>query len=329
MNPCPTDLLQYCETVLPFPVFRHILEYTGRLRSFSKKAQQSLQSHFEHRICHKCGEYLDFPMKRLKTLNKKRRARHLACKQPKFIKESIFKYHRMDVYITDILDIHFLESLPYSGIAPTKCPILIRMKKARPKFWSDMVFKENRSMIFKTLFYPMEIRDQSFGDIMTLQYEDFIVLPELFFGANDQILYNLQNIRNDELIYNDFNYNYNFKSHPIVNILVFIFQNITNLTYNPEYCQVMEELIRTIPIKYSNVKLQLLKKLNLNHVAILNHKWMKEILLEFPELLENMKDDIITDFFTHNRNWFLSVLCLKRPITFKYISFYYKDGFQE
>ena len=63
----------------------------------------------------------------------------------------------------------------------------------------------------------------------------------------------------------------------------------------------------------------------MNYVAILNPEWMKEILLEFPELLENMKEDIISDFFTHNRHWFLSVLCVKRPITFKYISFHFTD----
>lgn len=313
------DCLIYFETSLPFPVFRHILDYLGKC-SFSNTTRQSLQSHFQHRICHKCGEYLDFPLKRLKTSNKKRRARHLTCRSRKFMNDSIFKSQRVDVHITDIFDPAFLESRPYTGMTPTECPILIRTKKKCPKFWSTMIFTENHEnhrMISKCFFYPLEIRNRLCGNIMALEDDDFMVLSKGRSGTNHhQILRN----NDDQLIYRDVNVH--FQSHSIVDILEFFFQNIKRMDYKPEYFEIFEEIIQISP---SNVVRQLLKKININHVAVLNHAWMKNILLEFPELLQTMKDEIITDFYNHHRKWFLSVLCVKRPITFKYISFQYMD----
>lgn len=263
-------------------------------------ARHNLQSHFEDRMCGKCGEYMDYPFHRLTAPNRKRRPRHLTCRTPKYHIVSGVKHYRLDVSINDIFDPVFLNTGPFTGMTPRKCPLLIKTKRRCPIFWTEMVFHQNRTRregeVSKCIFCPVEMCMLPEDGLVSLQDEEFTI-----FGWD----------RSNE------------DRHHIVHILWFLFGNVTGLTYNAYHCHTYESLIRDIPERYSLVKLGLIRTFNINSIAVLNHRWMREILLEFPEILVDMQDDIITDFFIHNRHWFLSVLCPKRPVTLKYISLYY------
>lgn len=291
----PMDWLHKCEEILPFPVFRHIMDYS-RKHTFSKAARHNLQTHFKDRMCGKCGEYMDYPLHRLKATNKKRRPRHLTCRTPKYQIVSGVKHYRLDVNVTDIFNPIFLNTGPFTGMTPRKCPVLIKTKRECPIFWTEMVFHQNsvRRDVSKCVFYPVEMS----------------ILPE------------------DGVVSSNWDKSRQGRHHiaRIADILWFLFGNMTGLTYNAYHCRIYERLIREIPERHSLIKLRLIRTFNINSIAILNHRWMREILLEFPEVLNDMQDDIITDFFIHNRHWFLSVLCPKRPVTLKYITLYFSTS---
>jgi hypothetical protein len=289
---------------------------------FSKLAVNQLRLHFENRICHNCGEYLDFPTERLKRSNKKRRPRHLSCQKPK---SDMPRYHHVHIYASHIFSPRFIQTIPFSGVIISTCPILLRVKQKFPLFWSEFSIRESvTSRKIHSIHFPLrEWRDFPYG-VLSLEEEDFVVLPFLCQGEPLQILQFIDSRSKDEL--EELALQYGFQSHTLNHVLQFMLQRVDSIQYDRQDCAVIEDVIRNLICpKDSLTKLALLKKLDMNHLAVSYYDWFKEILLEFPEFLTDLEENILMQFFNHNRRWFLTTLCRKRPIVYKYITFEYQD----
>lgn len=301
------ELLQYCHYNLPFPILRQILDFAQIKPKFSKTAKKKLNTHFHNRFCQCCGEYLDFPTHRL-YYTKKSPPRHVQCKTLKYrrVKERFYKANiRLDQFVSSEI-IHRRYNV--------SCPIMIKLKSQR--FFSEIEFIVKNNVIKRFDFYPVDM--MYFHDPMIIEKTDFVVLPNLYNNNIDyQTILSEINIRDaDSMV---FHAQSCINHHTVSTILTHLLQNNRIFPFDPYQCELVEDIIRSE--ENFLLKKIMLSRMDMNGITIFHPEWMKEILMEYPEYIDNIKETILNDFFHQNYKWFFSKLCVYQPSIFKYIHF--------
>lgn len=317
-------MLEEMQRRLPFALVRHILDYICILPKFSIISKNTLIHHFQKRICHKCGEYLDFPSARLGNKRDKR-PRHLTCRSPKFesVQHNHHYYYRCEVPSSAIFHPEYLQTAPFSGVISGETSILLRLHKSTPLFWNEIYAKEclEKKLVRRFFFRPLELRRYPYS-LYTLEMEDFIVIPSfLRKESTSYIGYYLNN-----MIWRDDSMGHFMTTKSLLNKfklshLVFdMLEKVSMIWYDRHYCGILEYVIRNCQNDERFFKYELLKRFDLDSMAVQNISWLRQILFEFPQLLDKMSEEAIQTFFDRNRRWFLSKLCPLRPCVYQYIT---------
>lgn len=284
------EVLQYCDNNLPGPLLRHVLDFAQILPKFSKTCKQKLRRHFKNRMCQYCGEYLDFPIDRL--YQSENRPSHIKCKQIKYQRKKE-RFLRTEVYLDEFICPDYVQDytdFTWRFIRPrfnTPCSIIIKSSASR--FSSEISFYVKHNVIRDFSFYPKDSTYIS-DNPLKLHSMDFTIE--------------------------------NSQSSSISSILKFLLQNNRIVPYQFHFSSLLENIIRSETD--INIKRDMVYRLDIHGIANSNYKWTKELLLEFPEIIEKIPEKVLNVFFHKNYTWFLSELCTRRPCIFKYISFQHK-----
>lgn len=298
---------------LPFSIYMYILEYCRVVPKMTPKMQEKICNHFKSRMCSKCGEYLDYPNHRLR---RKHAPKHVMCKYFKYQTIPLYKYIRFEVNSSDVIKDDFVY---YEGRV-SNCPILMKVKKKRPLFWTRFKFQisDHNLYLQEMKMVRRSLRTNFKKKVLKLYKEDISVICLLPICNTDRIL---DIITNDDLVEYISHHHSNYSN--IGHLLFYMLRNCRDIIYDPEYCKTIEIIIRDLKSQW---KATLINKFNIDSIAYLNTQWFKEILLEFPQFINRLSDEMLQRFFTQNRRWFMSILCVKRPTIYKYISFDYRES---
>lgn len=310
-------MLEEMQGRLPFALVRHILDYICILPKFSIISKTSLINHFHKRICHKCGEYLDFPSARLGN-KRDRRPRHLTCRSPKFkcVSRAHHYFYRCEVPSSAIFVPEYLQTAPFSGVISGETSILLRVHKSTPLFWNEIYAKEclDKKLVRRFFFQPLELRCYPYS-LYALEMEDFIVIPSFLRKESTPDICNYLNDNSQSLkrflVLNKFK---------LSNLVYEMLEKVSMIWYDRHYCGMLENVIRNCQSDERFFKYELLKKFDLDSMAVRNISWLRQILFEFPQLLDIMSEEAIQTFFDRNRRWFISKLCRLRPCVYQYIT---------
>lgn len=331
--PLDTDLLSdssvpfihYAFTKVSFPVFRHILDYAPILPKIKQQARIKMNLHYKDRVCETCGEFLDFPVYRLRRYrNDNSRARHTACRRRARFHESSTRqrqerFCRIDVYLTDFIDSDFLEeTLPIIGNYNAPCPILVRTRE--PLFMNSIVLRPRDQGISNIFFFPVYLRDKPYG-VKDLGRMDILCLPELYptHYSNASILQEI----GWTMCKKKWESSNKWRRGDLARILDSLLCANRRFVYDRWECIEIETIIRGC--KDEKMKKRMIGRLHLESVSATHPRWFKEMLLQSPGILDRVSEKAIERFVKKHFRWFLTVLCYHRPSVFKFVSVGYSD----
>lgn len=273
---------------LPFPIYRHIIDYTGTFPKWDVEEYELLKRHFEKKYCRRCGEYIN-----MEKIGKKEPIHiHGRYEKHRYNNEIDYMYHYHYHYLSlysFCLQLNCRVSHTFRFVL---CPLLFYSKQKRHYYQimnnDEIDIEQMKNMTIVNMF-----RNDEFSIVYRYKYslEQYI---HDYKKSNicDVILYYM----NDEL-YDE--------------IKTGLSKNSLSYMY---YC------FYKIFVKNNRVN-DFFLIINYDIIFGASKNYVAKILLtkHYDIILENASEDVLNDFIRRNQKWFRRFM-KEYPQIFEYIT---------
>lgn len=300
---------------LPFPLFRLIVESIGILPKLHTKVFMSLKEHFKDHYCKRCGEY--------KTSRQFHSGKiyHLSCRQqwytPDYENTKYYHFRKLSIY-----------SLLYSMDDSwrhfvVRCPVVFYSKQPTNYYKLDICTDESKlSLRGGAWVYYQYKKNVAIGNIYS--NSKFTIIPELFsrelhlsykrpLGLG--IIQLMSGITKLDVMKR-------FKIHTKLELLHWLLRispTVMQHLQTYEY-SLLRRFLKQLP---RDLRFRCIVSLEPNRLIRQQNTWIRDLLMDFPQILDVLNESNIQYFFKKHKKWFLRYLSV-RPTALNYVSLVYQ-----
>lgn len=320
-------VLERAHTSLPFPVFRHIVDFMGLLPTMDTRASTSLSAHFGKYYCRRCGEYIT--ARRSSSRMKRRGPFHLACREKWFTppERRLKNYHISHISLSRVIN----ERPRHWYHDQIHCPVVFYSRQPRncyrfiiPKTmqqpssrWTliEQLFRDSSDVKF---MYTTNHLIHDIGPHSKFSAVPDMYLPELRLYMNyptllerrlDMIMASVSRTDMMEKFYPS-------SRQSVFEWMVYLKPDAFRWA-DPKIYRSMYPYVKRMS---SSLRLQLTLYITPRRIMFHDKKWFQDILMDFPEVLADMTERDIRRFFRGNRAWFCDYYVHKQPRALHYIT---------
>lgn len=326
MNEHSTVLLERAHEHLPFPIFRNVVEYLGLLPKLNRRVQAPFREHFDRYYCRRCGEYITAR----RSLRRSRKGPfHISCRERFYTspRKRLRNYHIADASLSQLV----YERPRHWFHHQIRCPVL---------FYSTQLRNYHRFRIPPSMYRPFPKRleglEDIFAPIYPVRFEyitnqnacdirynvNFSVIPEMYTSELKLYMrYPLLLERRVDILVSE-TPKMEFMERFRRSTRQSVFEWMIHL--KPEVFQWVEpHIFRRVrwfvdrcsePMRDYIIRLIGIRRIMLHH-----REWLQDLLIESPEMLDEISEKDIQRFFRKDRKWFCAYV-QKVPKALHYIT---------
>lgn len=308
--------MEYIHDRVPFPVFRLIIDYMEVIPRLHPNAHRSLQLHFQEKYCKRCGEYI--------TARKyhSRKLYHFGCRQFRYVPDAentkYFHFHKASLFEL----MYGLDGDWRTNIE--KIPILYYSKQPINYYRMD-ICEDPASIIVRRAGVWVDFMYETNIYVTSPKYNDkFTVIPELFskyLYANYRRPF-ITGIHDIMSGITKLDVMKRFTCHTKIHILHWLLNIRPKLLQSVHAFEfaMLRRFLNTLP---SDIKYRAILSLGPDRLWNIQDGWLKDLLYEYPKILEHVRESTIQQFFRKYKHWFMNYVKI-RPAALDHISFVYE-----
>lgn len=313
------------ENKLPFPLVRIVIEYLGLLEPLYEGVVQSMRLHFADKYCNRCGEYIT-------TRNHtSKRPVHLSCRETWYTPP----WRRIKNY--EIVYLRAQDVFPSMNRNDKLCPVVFYSNQ--PKNYYRLIFKTRSPSKFNLILSFLDDVSVFFDYHENVhaknifKNEHFYIIPNIYEGTvlninnfdymqlQKEVFYIMTGITKTELIEKCKHIE---PSHPIdvLRWSILLRPELGEWLSHHAHINDLYNIVKNIKCK---TKYAICSIIGFRFILYNNSKLFRNILYDFPHILDSLRERDIIRFFKRNRNWFCRFVN-NRPEALKYITLVYNTN---
>lgn len=310
------------EKKLPFPLVRIVIEYLGLLEPLYEDVITNISLHFADKYCKRCGEYITS-----RNYTSKRPV-HLACR------EKWYTPPRERTKNYDIVHLRAPDIFPSMTQNDKLCPVVFY--STQPKNYYRLIFKTrtpSKSNLILSFLDNVSVYFDYHENVHArniFKNKNFYIIPNIYEGTilninnfdyiqlQKEVFYIMNGITRTELIEKC----RHLKPSQPIDVLrwsILLHPELGEWLSHHVHINDLYTIVKNIKCR---TKYAICSIIGFRFILYNNSKLFRNILYDFPHILDSLHERDIVRFFKRNRNWFCRFVN-KRPEALNYITLVY------